>query len=167
IRDRNVTGVQTCALPISTSPVGVVSIRGLVNERNNFTYTLQTICPIVAVAPSPVPPVVMAHFADGNGWTTQVLLVNPTDLPTRGTVQFIGEGSPSTPGEPLKMIVNGKSGLSFDYSIPARASLKLDTPGTGTTIQIGSVRVTPARGNIPPSGYTLFAYRMDGVTVSQ
>jgi hypothetical protein len=158
------TGTMTFT---ATSPVGVASIRGLVNERNTFTYALQTVSPIVAVAPSPVPSVVMAHFADGTGWTTQVLLVNTGDLPTRGTVQFIGEGSGSTPGAPLKMTVNGKSGLSFDYSIPARASLKLETPGTGTTIQIGSVRVTPALGSIPPSGYTLFAYRKDGVTVSQ
>ena len=151
----------------ATAPVGVVSIRGVVNERNTFTYTLQTISPIGTVVPEPISPVVMAHFADGNGWTTQVLLVNTGDLPIKGTVQFIGEGSGSAPGAPLNMTVNGKSALSFDYSIPARASVKLDTPGTGTTIQIGSVRVTPARGYAPPSGYTLFAFRMNGATVSE
>jgi len=163
----NSTKVFTGTLTFTaTSPVGVVSIRGLVNERSNFTYTLQTICPLDTAATS-TSPVVMAHFADGNSWTTQVLLVNPTDQPIRGTVQFIGEGSGSTAGAPLKVTVNGKSALSFDYSIPARASVKLDTPGTGTTIQIGSVRVTPAKGSIAPSGYTLFAYRMNGATVSQ
>src|SRR5207253_868686 len=30
----------------------------------------------------------LPHFADGKGWTTEVILTNPSDSPLTGTVEF-------------------------------------------------------------------------------
>jgi len=40
-------------------------------------------------------PVIFPHFADGAGWTTQIVLVNPTDSPISGNIQFLTPGSDS------------------------------------------------------------------------
>lgn len=150
----------------ATGPIGVISIRGLFNERDNFIYAIQTVSPLIAGGSSSGP-VVMPHFADGANWRTQVLLVNPSDQTIRGKVQFIGEGSATTAGAPVSLVVNGQSGTSFDYAIPGRASVKFDSSGAGAAVQIGSVRVAPDAGSVALSGFTLFSYRRDGVTVSQ
>ncbi len=74
----------------ASAPVGVISLRGFTNERSEFTITTQTVA--TTTAPSTTP-LVMAHFADGAGWKTQVILVNSSDNLISGNVQFYGEGS--------------------------------------------------------------------------
>src|SRR6185503_7532530 len=62
----------------STMPVGVAALRGFANERGEF---LITTLPVVSGASGSASPIVLPHFADGGGWTTQVVLTNPHDLP--------------------------------------------------------------------------------------
>ena len=35
--------------------------------------------------------IVFPHFADGGGWTTQIILVNASDSVLTGTVQFLNQ----------------------------------------------------------------------------
>src|SRR5207248_5056746 len=81
IRDRTVTGVQTCALPIcfplkfsgstfegtfsysSNVPVSAMAIRGVSNERGDF---LMSTLPVIDLSSPPQSGlVVVPHFADG------------------------------------------------------------------------------------------------------
>jgi len=63
-------------------PVGVIAPRGLTNERSEFL--MSTLPVIDTTAPPGSGTVVVPHFADGGGWVTQILLVNPTDNPMTG-----------------------------------------------------------------------------------
>ena len=94
---------------------------------------------------------VIPHFADGGGWTTQTVLVNPTSQMIRGTVEF----------HPNSGDVN-----SIPYTIPPRSSFVLRTSSTDTAIRSGFVRVFP--GSDPaPSAFVVFSFRRNGVTVSE
>jgi hypothetical protein len=69
----------------SSVPVSIIALRGFMNERSEF---LMTTLPVAAVTANSDDSLIMPHFADGSGWTTQVILINPTDQILSGTVQF-------------------------------------------------------------------------------
>ena len=148
----------------SSVPVSAVALRGLTNERSDF---LITTLPIADPTASVQESIVFPHFADGAGWTTQIVLVNPTEQTLSGIAQFIGQGAGSSPAQPVSVTIDGRSDSQFQYSIAPRSSRRLATSGSGSTIQAGSVRVTPATGNASPVGVAIFAFRSGGVTVSE
>jgi hypothetical protein len=134
----------------TTVPVSVIALHGFTNERGDF---LMSTLPVTALpAPVVTATTVIPHFADGGGWTTQIILVNPTDSPMAGNVTFL------TPA--------GQTLSTSAYSIPKRSSFKQVTPGTSSAIQTGSVQVIPATGNTPTS-VAIFSNRPNGITVSQ
>src|SRR5262245_51984285 len=59
----------------SNVPVAVIALRGFTNERGEF---LVTTLPIASLAASSAQ-ILFPHFANGTGWTTQVVLINPTN----------------------------------------------------------------------------------------
>src|SRR5215510_1998477 len=70
----------------SSVPIAVIALRGFTNERGEF---LITTLPVVDLsAPSPAGTIAIPHYADGGGWKTQIVLVNPGDRALAGTVQF-------------------------------------------------------------------------------
>ncbi len=128
-------------------PVGVIALRGFTNERGEF---LITTLPVAGLGTAGSEDVFLPHYAEGGGWSTQVVLVNPTDTQISGSVQFLGQG-----------------GSTAAYSIAARSSQKIVTSGAGASIRVGAVRVTPTGGSVSPSGLSIFTYRNGGVTVSE
>src|SRR5207247_9564240 len=69
----------------SDMPVGVVAIHSLLNERGDF---LMSTLPVVDTGVTPSDNVVLIpHFADGAGWTTQILLVYLTSDTLSGTLE--------------------------------------------------------------------------------
>src|SRR5262245_40003348 len=124
----------------SSQPVAAVALRGFTNERSEFLITTLPVTPFGTVSRQPI---LFSHFADGLGWTSQIVLVNPTDSPMAGTVQFYGQGSPAAPGEPVPLKVNGRISTAFNYSIPPRSAASFQTSGGDSSLQSGSVRVTP------------------------
>lgn len=148
----------------SNVPVSVIALRGLTNERGEF---LITTLPVTDVSAAPgTDTVYLSHFADGDGWSTQIVLVNPTDSTIAGAIQFFGQGTSTLSALPVQVTANGQGGSSFTYSIPRRSSFKLVTSGTPTTTTAGSVRVSPTTG-VAPSSLIVFSYRRTGVTVSE
>lgn len=148
----------------SNVPVSVIALRGYTNERGEFLMTTQPVTNTSAAASTSS--VTLPHFAEGGGWTTQVVLVNPTDSSLSGSVQFWGQGTDSTPGTPLNLNVNGQPGSTFNYSIPRRSSYTLKTSGTPPSAVVGSVRVTPANSPAPSSA-VVFSYKPASITVSE
>ncbi len=134
----------------SSVPVSLVALRGFTNERSEF---LITTLPVTTVDSQIATPLILPHFADGGGWKTQVILVNPTDTTLSGTIQFLSQSSTTI--------------STSAYSIPARTSFKFTTDGTAAAVQVGSVRVAPASGTRAPSALAVFSFRSGGVTVTE
>jgi hypothetical protein len=149
----------------ASAPVGVISIRTAVNQRGEFLITTQT----VTALPNTILPSAfgIAHFADGGGWTTELILVNTSDAPISGIVQFFNEGTSTVPGAPITLNVNGLVASSFVYSIPQRSSAKLGTRGLMTAAtQVGSIQITPGSGSGAPAASAVFSFSRNGVTTS-
>src|SRR5205085_10063887 len=101
-------------------------------------------------------------------WKTQVILINTTDGPINGTLQFYSEGTAAAAGSPLTLNVNGQVTNSFGYVIRARSSANFQTAGVSSvTPQVGSVRISTAGGTAPPASFAVFSFSNNGVTVSQ
>jgi hypothetical protein len=150
----------------SNFPIGVVALRGLTNERSEFLITTLPVTSLDQPSTS-TSSVAFPHFADGGGWKTRVILVNPTDATLTGSMQFFSQGSAATPGGAIVLTANGTTSDTFNYSIPPRSSYKLETSATGANVLVGSVRVTPATGNLAPSGLVVFSFKSNGITVSE
>ena len=148
----------------SNVPVAAVALRGHTNERLEFLMTTLPVSPLTANEEEIV---YFPHFAEGAGWRTEVILVNPTDDTMAGTVQFFGPGSGSVAAQPETVTIGGQTASTFSYSIPGRSSENLRTAGTGITTQVGSVRVTPSANARTPSGVAVFSFRSGGVTVAE
>lgn len=145
----------------SDVPVGAIAIRGLINERGEF---LMATLPVIDTSVKPATgAVVVPHFANGGGWTTQILLVNPGDTALAGNVEFRGED-----GSLTAVVINGQSESSLAYAVPSHSSQRLVPDGSAVTATTGSVRIIPADGGAAPVPLVNFSYQPGGaVTVTQ
>jgi hypothetical protein len=150
----------------SNQPVAVIALRGLTNERGEFLMTTLPIIDRAAAAPAGIP--VVPHFADGQGWTTQLLLVNPTDTAISGSVQFFSSGQSGTAAEAISLTVNGQRTASISYTIPGGSAQKIATSGTEPGLRSGSVRIMPAQGGgTAPAPLVVFSYKPAAFTVTE
>jgi virginiamycin B lyase len=146
----------------STEPVAATALRGLTNERGEF---LLTALPVVDTSAVVADSLLLPHFAEGDGWRTEVLLVNGGDAAASGTFEFFGQGTAAEAGQPIAVSVDGRTATTFSYSIASRSSQRFRTAGTGV-LQAGSVRVTPASGSRAPAASLVVSLRSRGVTVT-
>ncbi len=149
----------------SSVPVAVVALRGFTNEAGEFLMTTLPVAPLSSTVSDTV---YFPHFADGSGWATQVILVNPTDRTITGTVGFLGPGSDTAAVSPVVLTLDdGSTGSNFDYSIVPRSAQRFTTGNPTGGLAVGSVRATPDIGNAAPSGLVVFSYASDGKTLSE
>ena len=153
-------------------PVAVVALRGFTNDAGEFLMTTLPVAPLVAppspFSTTPTDTVYFPHFADGSGWATQVILVNPTDRTITGTVGFLGPGSDTAAASPaILTLEDGRTGSDFAYSIAPRSAQRFTTSNPSGGVSSGSVRATPSSGTAAPSGLVVFSYAQDGKTVSE
>src|SRR5262249_10953401 len=135
----------------SSLPVAVAALRTLTNEGGDL---IMTTLPVTSpVSPTANASVVFPHFA-GGGWSTQVILVNPTDAPLAGTLQFL-------------ISLNGMTDSEFDYTVPPRSSLRFTTPDAGSRVQSGYVLATAKGNDAVPEGISIFSVSDHGETVSE
>jgi len=147
----------------SSRPVAVIALRGLTNERSEFLITTLPVSGLSALSGS----LIIPHFADGDGWTTQLELVNPTDEPLNGFLEFFAQNRLSDPGQPVTLTVDGQTASRFSWSIAPRGSRQLKTSGSSPTTRTGWVLITPATSSKTPSGVGIFSYRNRGITVTE
>src|SRR5262245_52983343 len=135
----------------SDVPISVIALRGLINERGDF---LMSTLPVVDTSlPSSSLSATLPHFADGGGWVTHIVLLNPGDSSISGNIRLV-----SPAGQLLD---------TFPFSIARRSSFKQPTPGTGLSVRSGSVVIAPGDGSAAPVSVAIFSYRPAGVTISE
>jgi hypothetical protein len=139
---------------MASAPVAAVALRGLTNERPEFLITTLPIADLAA--PAATETLLFPHYAEGGGWSTQIVLVNPSDAAISGSVEFSQAVS-----------IGGQTATNFPYTIPPRTSRTLKTSGTAAAVQSGSVKLTPAAGNRTPVGLCIFSFRKNNITVSE
>ena len=143
----------------SSIPVSVTSIQVQVNGRGE---SLLTPLPVSDLNNPPAPGAQsLPLFAANDGWSSKVVLLNPTDATLPGSVQFRSQG-----GGDAQVTVDGISGSNFAYSIPPRSSQVLAVADTSGPLTLGSASITPTAG-IPPVGTTVVSFTNDGITVSE
>jgi hypothetical protein len=139
----------------SNIPISVVALRGRVNERGEFLLATLPVTNLSA-APSAAP-IVFPHFAAGAGWTTQIVLVNPTDTALTGGLEF---------RDPSGQLTNAFNN-NLTYSIPPRSTFEMQTSLASSSVLTGSVRIIPTGNTFAPDGLTIFSFQNRGVTVSE
>jgi hypothetical protein len=139
----------------SNIPVSVLALRGRINERGEFLLATLPVTDLAA-APSSAP-IVFPHFAAGAGWTTQIVLVNPTDATLTGGLEF---------RDPSGQVTNALNN-NLTYSIPPRSSFEMQTSLASSSVLTGSVRIIPTGNTITPDGLTIFSFQNAGVIVSE
>ncbi len=149
----------------SSLPVAVVALRGFTNKAGEFLMTTLPVAPLSSTSSDTV---YFPHFADGNGWATQVILVNPTDRTIAGTVAFLGQGSDTAAASPVVLTLDsGSTRSNFDYSIPPSSAQRFTTANPPGGLAVGSVRATPDRGNTAPAGLVVFSFAPGKKTLSE
>jgi phosphodiesterase/alkaline phosphatase D-like protein len=150
----------------ASSPISATGTRSVTQRSGE---NLLESFPVVSGDPSATSALIPT-FADGGGWSTEVVLTNPTSALLAGKVQFFGQGAPGVSAPVLEMNVNGVSATNFTYSIPPRAVVRLATSGAGLEARAGSVRITPSAtpsaGGVP-NAVAILTYRKNGMIVSE
>ncbi|PYS04754.1 MAG: hypothetical protein DMG12_09365 [Acidobacteria bacterium] len=144
----------------SSTPVSVVALRGLVNERSEFLITTLPVADLSSSTSTAA--TVFPHFADGGGWTSEIILVNPTDSTISGTLRFA-----DPLGKPLPVNLNGQAGTSFGYSIPLRSARQFLTAGSSDVVRVGPVSIVPSEDSIAPTGSLVFSYSKSNIRVTE
>ncbi len=134
----------------ASSPVYIIALRGLANERSEFILSTLPVADSTAIQGS----IVIPHFADGGGWSTQAILLNPSSQAMQGTLQFVDQKTQQT-------------AASTPYSIAPGSFFRFQTAGAGSDVQVGFVRIVPGSNTGTPAGFGIFSFRKDGITVSE
>jgi hypothetical protein len=134
--------------------VGVTALRGFTNERSEFLITTLPVAPLVSIDS----PLVFAHYADGGGWKTQVILINPTDGILSGTADLFID-SPAG--------MTGGSRQTVPYGIAPRSSVTLQLATDNSQTRTGWLRVTPVDESVAPAGLLVFSFQANGTTITE
>jgi hypothetical protein len=131
----------------SSVPIYVTALRGLTNERSEFIISTLPVANLTTTQGT----VIIPHFADGGGWTTQLILVNPSTQSMQGSIQFFDQGNPT----------------SSPYTIAPGSYYRVQTSNSSDTVRTGSVRIVPSGNGSAPTAFGIFSFRKDGFTVSE
>jgi hypothetical protein len=152
----------------SNVPIGVTALRGLVNQRSEF---LISTLPVVDLSIRNTDmQTTLSHFVDGDGWKTELVMINPTDSVQTGTIIFFSQGTGTGVANPMNVTFDqsrGGGGISFVYRVNARSAISAITTGLGERAISGSVRITADPNQTPPVAIGIFSLTQKGVTFTE
>jgi hypothetical protein len=138
----------------SSVPVSAIALRGLTNGRSEFLITTIPVVDLGFAAFTGT--AVLPHVAAGGKWTTEVVLINPTDVPITGTIQYLNPSgqvapliSPSTDG------FTAPGPLFPTYVIPPRSGYKFPICGPTSDLVTGSLRLVPGSTMAAPFAFAI------------
>jgi hypothetical protein len=154
-------GGQTVEGTFSFNSNVAVSVTVLRTNLNSFGDVLVSTAPVVNLDATASDALYFPHFADGGGWASQIVLVNPGDTTITGSVRFW-----KPDGTPASVTIGGQTGDTFGYSIPRRSSQRLQTSNPPDATGTGWVQVNPTTG-VAPAGVLIFSLQQFGTIVTE
>ncbi len=91
-----------------------------------------------------------AHIGDGQGLTTAIVVVNPRNSPVTGSLRFF-----TSTGLSMSLSIGSIRAAKFDFAVPAKSSLRLQTQGDSNPVQSGWALLT---SSAPLEGVALFQF---------
>ena len=143
----------------SSQPIGAISLRQSFNE---FGEPIYSTLPVVNLNAAPLgDPVVFPHIAIGDGFTTQIVLINGTDQTIRGQIRLTG-----THGQPLVARVAENTASEFPYEIPPHGTFQAELEGIAS-LSVGYAVATPDPDYTSPAGTAIFLFRANNRLVTE
>jgi len=99
------------------------------------------------------------QLADGGGYATQFLLVNPSNADITGTLDLF-----KSDGAPLPITLDGSRNSSFPVTLKARGTLVLKSANSDAQVQIGWARV---KSSAPIGGALICSYSSGGRLIEE
>ncbi len=143
----------------STQKLAAITLRESVNAQNELFYTT---LPVIDLSKaSVIDPIAFPQIAAGDGYTTQLILMNCTAQTQRGQISLLGDD-----GSPLVLTVAGSSNSRFAYEVAPNGTyrIELDSPAG---LRGGYALVTPDAGYTSPTGSAVFRYSRNGSLVTE
>lgn len=153
----------------ASAPVAAIALRGLTNERSEFLVTTTPVADRSRLFQGEFGSGnrEIAHFADGAGWTSQLVLFNPGESEVEGRVQWTGaDGNDIAVQLAGPFCPNCAPGSSFEYRLAPGKAIYLRTVDYSPVVRTGRVRIEPDSVGLP-SAFLIFAYKRDGVTSTE
>jgi hypothetical protein len=157
------SGTGYGSLEVQTDQVvSLLALRLTTNQRGD---TLLTTVPLLDLA-APMPAALLSfpQVADGGGYQTTLLLLNPTSTPGHGIIKLFDDaGNPF----PLRITGMGDAQSTFAYDVPGNGVLLLTTDGSQSPVKAGSVQVIPSPGTGVLGGAGILSLSVNGVLASE
>jgi hypothetical protein len=119
----------------SNVPIAVLALRGTINQANDF---IMASVPIFSGSTT-MESTVLPQIADGSGYATELILLNPSATAITGSVEFS-----------ISVATDRGTNTTFPYTIAAGGTWTLKTTGTRPDVRTGFATVRPAAGAIAP-----------------
>lgn len=144
------TGVTPTSFTLTASPgslpagqyEGILAVTGVYTDQTGTVYGFfeadliaLNIAPVVTQTVQTV-----SHIADGQGWSTSIILVNTGAQPAPYTLQVTGDNGAAIANSP-----SGLGMLSTAGTIPVGGSKTISTDGTAANLSGGWARVTSSQ----------------------
>lgn len=132
------TAIQFASLQIDANqPLSLIALRMTTNQRGEVLYTTTPVANLAASTNTF--PVYFPQFADGGDYTSSLILLNSSAHAETGTLEiFDNNGIPLTVTQ-----AGGRTGSSFQYSIPVDGAFHFQTDGFPAEVKSGWVRLVP------------------------
>lgn len=124
--------------------------------RNEALFTSTPVADLTQPAPSGN--LIFAQLVDGGGYQTRIILLNTTNSPISGKVQFFKDD-----GTPATFDLGSGPVSERSYTIQPKGEFAVLSKGTGN-LSVGYALVVPDAGKATPVGTGIFAQTLNGFT---
>jgi hypothetical protein len=142
----------------SNQPLSSITLR---EGRNAFNEPLYTTFPVVDLNASSDSQLIFPHLAAGEGYRTQLVLINRGPETSSGPVRFVASN-----GTPLSLRVNGTTLSDLSYTIQPDGvyQVELESP---SGLSVGYAVLNPVTGSAAPAGTVNFRFVANGTVVTE
>jgi hypothetical protein len=143
----------------SNQPIGAIALR---ETRNRYGEPLYTTFPVVNLSANVTAgKIAFSHIVAGDGYSTQLILRNPTDSTMRGQVGFYGQD-----GGGLVVRLGTMDLTSVPYEIQGQGIFRVDLYNPAG-LHVGWAEVQPDSDTLTPVGIAVLQYRVGGEVVTE
>ena len=133
----------------SSARVSVLALREHVNEHSDVLTSVVPVIDLDLDVNLAAP--IISQFAEGQGWATEIVLVNPADSQITGNLEVWKDGASSIDRIP--------------YSISPGGSFRIRRTGAASSLTVGYVRIAPSGQT--PAAFAIVSFSSGGVTITE